>query len=71
MDELTIDLANLMKNECQTIVNKVSKLKQLDLDELNSILMPSQIYFNEKVNDMICNKKKNQIKEIYLKTSNV
>ena len=27
MDELTIELANLMKNECQTIINKVGKLK--------------------------------------------
>ena len=58
MDELTIELANLMKNECQTIINKISKLKELDLNELNNIVMPNQIYFNEKVNDMICNKKK-------------
>ena len=58
MDELTIELANLTKNECQIIINKVSKLKDLDLQELNNILMPSQIYFNEKVNDLICNKKK-------------
>ena len=53
MDELTIELANLMKNECQVIINKVSKLKDLDLGELNNILMPNQIHFNERVNELL------------------
>ena len=58
MDELTLELAQLARNECEKIVEKISQIKQLDKTELYDHFLPSQIHFNEIVNEAILKKKK-------------
>ena len=50
MDELTISLGNLLKSECENIINKVAKDKYLDKNELQDhYLKPSKaLRDNEK-----------------------
>ena len=58
MDELTLELAQLARNECEKIVEKISQIKQIDKNELYDHFLPTQIYFNEIVNNTILKKKK-------------
>jgi hypothetical protein len=58
MDELTLELAQLARNECEKIVEKISQIKQIDKNELQDHYLPTQIYFNEIVNNTILKKKK-------------
>ena len=64
MDEITLELANLMRSECKNIVEKISYLKQYNKDELLDHFLPTQIYFNEIVNNIILKKKKKNNKRI-------
>lgn len=64
MDEITLELANLMRTECKNIVEKISYLKQYNKDELLDHFLPTQIYFNEIVNNIILKKKKKNNKRI-------
>ena len=53
MDEVTLELANLMRSECKNVIEKISYLKQYNKEELLDHFLPTQIYFNEIVNNII------------------
>ena len=56
MDELTLELANLMSSECKKVIEKISHLKDINKNELFDHFLPTQIYFNEMVNNVVVNK---------------
>ena len=58
MDELTLELAELARNECEKIIEKISHIKLIDKNELHDHFLPTQIYFNEIINNAILKKKK-------------
>ena len=58
MDELTVELAQLARNECEKIIEKISQIKMIDKNELHDHFLPTQIYFNEIMNNTILKKKK-------------
>ncbi len=58
MDELTLELAQLARNECEKIIEKISHIKLIDKNELHDHFLPTQIYFNEIMNNTILKKKK-------------
>ena len=58
MDDLTCAIGKLLKEECLSIINKVSHIKMLDKDDLVKNCLPNAIYFNEQANNIIQKKKK-------------
>ena len=43
MDELTLELAQLARNECEKIVEKISQSKQIDKNALHDYYLPTQM----------------------------
>lgn len=58
MDDLTCAVGKLLKEECQSVIDKICHLKMLDREDMFEKCLPIQIYFNEKANNIIQKKKK-------------
>ena len=49
MDNLTIELGNLLKKECENIIDQIAISNYLDKDELYDHYLKPNKYFNEKI----------------------
>ena len=64
MDNLTIELGNLLRKECENIIDQIAVSNYLDKDELYDHYLKPNKYFNEKINETIIEKKKKPNKRI-------
>lgn len=64
MDDLTVELGNLFRNECQNLIKQIANANFLERDELFDHYLKPNKYFNEVINETILNKKKKPNKRI-------
>ena len=64
MDDLTVELGNLFRDEMERTINRIADEKMIDKNELQDHYLKPKKYFNEKINDTILSKTKKPNKRI-------
>ena len=64
MDDLTVELGNLFRDEMDRTINRIANEKMIDKNELQDHYLKPKKYFIEKINDTILNRTKKPNKRI-------